>query len=124
MRYLRVSLWLIQPLDFFSYEVDINSGKDEANAQKLDSVSTILSLINGSEMMSMRVAELGILDDLIKEIVFASGLNSESVSKKLSLLNTPAAPTMGMPMQPPMQQQGAPQQAGPGGDVICLQDII
>ncbi len=97
-------------LDFYDYEIDIESGKDTANQQKLDSVSTVLQIIGGNEMLFQRVAQLGILDDIIKEVVFASGLQNDSIMRKLAYMNSQNM--MNLPMQQPVSMAPAEQEQG------------
>jgi hypothetical protein len=84
-------------LNMFDYEIDIESGVDDVNSLKLDSVMKVLGLLEQSPMLAMRVQTLGIADDLIKEIVFASGLNNDNIAKKLSFLDNPNTMGMGQP---------------------------
>lgn len=95
-------------LDLYDYEIDIESGKDDVNAQRLDSIMKTLGLLEQSPMLAQRVATLGIADDFIKEIVFAAGLNNDNIAKKLSFLDSPNLMGSGQPGGDPMAGQPIP----------------
>jgi hypothetical protein len=84
-------------LDLYDYEIDIESAKSDVDTLKLDSIMKMLGLLEQSPMLSARVAQLGIADDLIKEVIFASGLNNDQIAKKLSFLGSPNIGMMGQP---------------------------
>lgn len=84
-------------LDLFDYEIDIESGKDDVNAMRLDSIVKTLGLLEQSPMLAQRVMTLGIADDLVKEVVYASGLNNDSIARKLSFLDNANTSVFGQP---------------------------
>ncbi|MCL2806672.1 MAG: hypothetical protein FWD27_00685 [Coriobacteriia bacterium] len=107
-------------LNMYDYEIDIDSGNNDVDAMKLDSVMKMLGLLEQSPMLAQRVMSLGIADDLIKEIVFASGLNNDAIAKKLSFLDSPnmgppagGDPFAGQPIPPEMAMQMAEGQGQP-----------
>jgi hypothetical protein len=110
-------------LDLFDYEIDIESSRAEVNAQKLDAVMKMIGMLEQSPMLSQRVAALGIVDDLIKEVIFASGLNNDQIAKKLAFLSNPNLGNGGQPGGDPYGGQPIPgelamqmAQGGPSGD--------
>jgi hypothetical protein len=106
-RFVQESVVLVDnDLDVFDYEIDIESAKSSVDQNKLDSIMKMLGLLEQSPMLSQRVAMLGIADDLIKEVIFASGLNNDSIAKKLSFLSDPNM--MGQPNGDPMGGQPIP----------------
>ena len=97
-------------LNLFDYEIDIESGNTDVNAAKLDSIMKMLGLLEQSPMLAQKVLTLGIADDLIKEIVYASGLNNDNIAKKLSFLDNPNTGGMGQPGGDPLAGQSVPPQ--------------
>lgn len=107
-------------LDLFDYVIDIESATDDINAMKLDSIYKVLGLFEQSPMMAQRVAELGILDDLIQETLYATGLKNDNIAKKLSFLDSPQG--VGSPEGVPFPGEPIPgdiaqQMAGTAPDV-------
>lgn len=108
-RFVSDSLVLVKDeLDLFDYEIDIESGKDDVNSLRLDSIMKTLGLLEQSPMLASRVMSLGIADDLIKEIVYASGLNNDNISKKLSFLDNVNLMGTGQPGGDPYAGQSIP----------------
>jgi hypothetical protein len=95
-------------LDLYDYEIDIESAKSSVDQNKLDAIMKMLGLLEQSPMLSQRVAMLGIADDLIKEVIFASGLNNDQIAKKLSFLDNPNLGAGGQPNGDPMGGQSIP----------------
>lgn len=111
-----------QDLSMFDYEIEIESGKDDVDSMKLDSIMKMLGLLEQSPMLAQRVQVLGIADDLIKEIIFATGLNNDNIAKKLSFLDNPNTMGIGQPggdamagMPVPPEQAMAEQMMMQGG---------
>lgn len=122
-RFVAPGLILVEnDLDLYDYEIDIESGKDDVNEMKLGAVTRTLGLLEQSPMVGQRVAQIGILDDLIKEVIFASGLNNDSIAKKLAFLDNPNGagtpsdvPFAGQPIPPEMAAEMADPALGGGG---------
>lgn len=108
-------------LDLFDYEIDIETSTNDVNALKLDSIMKFMGAISQIPLFEQRMASLGMIDPLLKEMALASGFQNDTLIKRLAALDSPnmmnpnpaTDPFYGQPIPPEVAMQM--QAAGGGG---------